>query len=298
MPVAVAGIFSWIKLRVLFNLLLLQHLDAAHILGIFPIQSKSHYAFNHAIIKGLADRGHKLTVISQFQSPSLINHSEIHFEYTNQYFIDSVTADEIKYFNSIHDMLWARKQLNEKQCSAILKLNYFQKLLRSEETPVNLLIVEAYGTQCFTLLATKLNVPLVLTSAMPVTHFHDLMIGNPYHPAIIQPPITTTTSWMNFKNHLRNVYSYILVYLGHYWHFNRNIERVTREHLNIELSSLDDLHKKVSLILLNNHFSITRRPHAPNVIDVAGIHIENPKALPPVSNVKCYCKICSIKYKK
>lgn len=77
------------------------------------------------------------------------------------------------------------------------------------------------------------------------------------------------------------------MYIGHYWQFGKNIKRVTREHLHIKLSSSDDLHKKVFIILFNDHFSKTRRP---NVIDIAGIHIKDPKALPPISNVECYFK--------
>lgn len=46
--------------------------ESAKILGLFPLPSKSHMAVNVAIVKGLAERGHEVTVVSPFPEKSEI----------------------------------------------------------------------------------------------------------------------------------------------------------------------------------------------------------------------------------
>lgn len=44
------------------------------------------------------------------------------------------------------------------------------------------------------------------------------------------------------------------------------------------------LYNKTALILLNSHPSISEpRPHVPNMIEIGGFHVDEPKALPKVS---------------
>lgn len=53
------------------------------ILGVFHIPAKSHYIVGHALMKGLAEQGHEVTVISAFKSPYPIeNYDEIYLEHS------------------------------------------------------------------------------------------------------------------------------------------------------------------------------------------------------------------------
>lgn len=57
------------KMFLLFKLLLLLHVtinESYKILGIFHTSSKSHYIAGSALMKGLAEKGHDVTVISPF----------------------------------------------------------------------------------------------------------------------------------------------------------------------------------------------------------------------------------------
>lgn len=45
------------------------------ILGVFPVPSKSHYYVGEALMQGLAERGHEVTLISPFQSSNPINNN-------------------------------------------------------------------------------------------------------------------------------------------------------------------------------------------------------------------------------
>lgn len=46
--------------------IVLQHGEALRVLGLFPHLSLSHFGFFHPIMRGLADAGHDVTVVSFF----------------------------------------------------------------------------------------------------------------------------------------------------------------------------------------------------------------------------------------
>lgn len=57
----------------------------------------------------------------------------------------------------------------------------------------------------------------------------------------------------------------------------------SRELFGPDVTAIDVLAYNTSLLLVNSHFSVNfPRPMVPNVIEVAGIHIKNPKPLPEV----------------
>lgn len=55
--------------------------DAYKILGVFPMVARSHYIVGNALMKGLADAGHEVTIISPFQEKNPIkNYKEVYLE--------------------------------------------------------------------------------------------------------------------------------------------------------------------------------------------------------------------------
>lgn len=51
------------------------------ILGVFPMMSKSHYYVGHGLMKGLAEHGHDVTMISPFKANKPIkNYTEVFIE--------------------------------------------------------------------------------------------------------------------------------------------------------------------------------------------------------------------------
>ena len=52
-------------------------------LGVLPIPSKSHYYIGHKLLKGLAEGGHDVTVISPFKEKNPIpNYKEVFLEHS------------------------------------------------------------------------------------------------------------------------------------------------------------------------------------------------------------------------
>lgn len=53
------------------------------ILCVFPLPSRSHYYVGHALMKGLAEDGHQVTIVSPFQQKKPIeNYTEVLLEHS------------------------------------------------------------------------------------------------------------------------------------------------------------------------------------------------------------------------
>lgn len=69
-----------------------------------------------------------------------------------------------------------------------------------------------------------------------------------------------------------------------------NSNPIAKKFFGEDLPDLREIAQKTSLILVNSHFSINiARPTVPNFIEVAGLHINEPKTLPEVS-VYFFCR--------
>lgn len=61
-------------------------------------------------------------------------------------------------------------------------------------------------------------------------------------------------------------------------------ELQSRRFFGPDVAPLDVLAYNTSILLVNTHFSVNSpRPFVPGIVEVAGLHIDSPQALPPVS---------------
>lgn len=69
----------------------------------------------------------------------------------------------------------------------------------------------------------------------------------------------------------------------------RNSNPAARKFFGEDLPDLRELTRRTSLLLVNSHFSTNQaRPAVPNFIEVAGVHIKEPKELPKASSVHLF----------
>lgn len=88
---------------------------------------------------------------------------------------------------------------------------------------------------------------------------------------------------MNFWERLINWFQYKYYDLKrHYWMFPI-LEKMSEEFFGIVEPRIEELDTRLSLVLVNDHFTMTQpTPLAPSVIPVAGLHIKPVKPLPKV----------------
>lgn len=68
---------------------------------------------------------------------------------------------------------------------------------------------------------------------------------------------------------------------------------ILRRRFGDDMPSVTDIAKKISLLLVNTHYSLSGpRALSPKVIEVGGVHIKEPKAIDEVSTdiILCFTK--------
>lgn len=80
-------------IKVLFVLIFFhQNVIGYKFLAVLPVTSRSHYYIGHNLMKGLAEDGHEVTVISPFkQSKPIKNYNEVFLEHSWEMFRKSNT---------------------------------------------------------------------------------------------------------------------------------------------------------------------------------------------------------------
>ncbi|XP_065204365.1 uncharacterized protein LOC135834418 [Planococcus citri] len=255
--------------------------SCAKIFGIFPTRSKSHHSINQPIVKGLAIKGHEVTIISHFKSnDNLPNYTEILLPKPLTDWVDTVAIQNIGVgdFVGIWNYIELVRMMEKSSCDDVLGSEYVRRLINSNEKTIDLILVEVYHSQCYHLLAYKLNVPLIIISPPTMLFGVDYFIGNPFYPSYL--PFFMYTTNMNFFQRVENVFYYAVLYWYQSYVFNKDMDIYAREVFKMKLPFDEELNRRTALALYNNHFSFISRPKSPNAIDIAGIHIKEPKELP------------------
>lgn len=130
-------------------------------------------------------------------------------------------------------------------------------------------------------LAQKWKIPVIGTITLPQWNYADYAIDNPRYPAYIGDEITLPNFYESFYGRLANTMNWLIrIYLWHY-----EIQPKLEKFFNDEFGSKHQMNLqelKPSLIFYNGHSSITPRPMNPNAIEIAGVHLQEPKPLPKV----------------
>ncbi|XP_065206871.1 UDP-glucosyltransferase 2-like [Planococcus citri] len=254
-------------------------IESAKILGIFIIFSKSHHSVSQPIVKGLAARGHEVTVVSHFKSSHTVpNYTEILLPEANN-FIDTIDIKSTQNYSDYYQYKKFLRELENSHCDHVLSLEFIKELIFSKEKTIDLIIGEIYFTQCYHLLAYTLNVPLILFLSPSLGEGVHYFVGNPCNPSFIPVKNTLYTTRMSFFERLDNAFQYSRNYWFQSFVINADTERYAREVFKMEPPSSEELNKKAALGFYNSHFSFIGRPMSPNAIEIGGIHIKERKKL-------------------
>lgn len=76
-------------------------IGAYKILGIFPAPSKSHYFIGQALLEGLAEDGHEVTIVSPFKMENPpANYAQIFIEKSYDNFVQGIFAANLSFYLS------------------------------------------------------------------------------------------------------------------------------------------------------------------------------------------------------
>lgn len=163
-------------------------------------------------------------------------------------------------------------------CKKVLNDQRVLNLLNEE---FDLVIGEIFGADCLSYFAHKLKVPQIAWVTSTALPWSTDRVGLPDNPSYIPNYFMDYPAEMNFWQRVYN--SIILLWSKTAYHFYSDIpsQRLAEAALNCSLPPMDEVSRQTALVLVNSHYSLAQsRPFPPNVVEVGGIHIREPKALP------------------
>ncbi|KYN31800.1 UDP-glucuronosyltransferase 1-9 [Trachymyrmex septentrionalis] len=265
------------SLSVLFVILAFDQIASSYrILGLFPLNGKSHWMMQEALMKELARRGHQVDVVSPFpQKKPIPNYKDISLKGSTPEVTNNMTATEALSFSTPSIALLV-EIIGFRTC-ALFNHPKIQELIKNppQDPPYDIVILEMFAAPCYMAFGRHLKVPMVGTVA---SAFHDWlseMSANPMNPSYIPSLFTEHNQDMNFKERLTNFL--LMHYLSWEFHYYTNKQlKLVNEHFGMNLPHITDLYNDVSLYLVNSHHSLNGiRPMTTNVIEVGGLHLSD-----------------------
>lgn len=154
-----------------------------------------------------------------------------------------------------------------------------QQLLKSNAT-FDIIIMEEFLAASLMGLSYYYKAPLVFLSTQGAMVWNNDLFGNPSPSSYIPNIFSSYTSYMNFFQRIHNMLIDNMEYLYRHLIYYPREDKILHQYLP-DAPHLYDIIYNGSLILLNSHIAYRDPvPLLPNMIEVGGYHIAQPKKLP------------------
>ncbi|XP_017471788.1 PREDICTED: UDP-glucuronosyltransferase 1-1-like [Rhagoletis zephyria] len=251
------------------------------ILGLFPHPGISHFHFFHPIMRGLAEKGHDVTVISHFPDKSppvryrdlpLTNHETL----TNS--VDLKAFENRHFYNKFEEFLmlynWGKDA-----CNHTLRSDALAQVLRQRQH-FDVIIMEQFNSDCMVAVAHQLKAPFIALSSCAMMPWHYERMGVPMIPSSIPTLFMGQSESMSFVYRLGNWFIFHSMRLLYDFITTPTIDAMVQYKFGHDLPSVAELAKQTSAYFVNQHFSLSGvKPLPPSVVELGGIHIQKAKPL-------------------
>uniref|UniRef100_A0A182M8S5 UDP-glucuronosyltransferase n=1 Tax=Anopheles culicifacies TaxID=139723 RepID=A0A182M8S5_9DIPT len=257
--------------------------EGAKILAVFPTSARSHYIVGSALMKELARRGHEVTVINAFpQNKPLKNYRDIDVSGSDE-FVKELVPNLFEMADlGVWDSITLTNKFGQMLANYTLVHPNVKKLIASDEK-FDLVIMESFLNDAHLGFVHHFKAPCVAFSTFGASRWTNDMVGTPSPISYVPHPFLSFTDRMSFVQRIGNMLMTIMdSVLGHILDFP--VQSAMYEAAFPDPKPpLEHLRRHaVSLVLLNNHFSLSYpRPYVPNMIEVGGMHVNRkPNPLP------------------
>lgn len=167
------------------------------------------------------------------------------------------------------------------ECSHALNSQAIEKILeQGRNESFDLVIVEQFNSDCMLGVAHQLNAPVIGLSCCNIMPWHFARMGLPYEPGLYPTTFCEGTDEMPFHKRLSNWFTFVYMNVMYRQIAERHTNKLLRRRFGDDFPDLDSLTRKVSMIFVNQHYSLSGAKHlSPNVIELGGIHIGKTKPL-------------------
>ena len=150
-----------------------------------------------------------------------------------------------------------------------------KNLLNSADAQFDVVIMEVFLNEAMLGIAHHLNAPVIGYGTFGATLWTCQMVGSPSPSSYVPHPMSGLTDKMNFLQRLQNTFSTAVEYIYMHLVYLPAQEKIYNDLFPNAEKTLGQLISNVSMVLLNNHFSLNfPRPYVPNMIEVGGIHLK------------------------
>jgi glucuronosyltransferase len=246
--------------------------NAARILAIFSIGSKSHFISALPIVEALAEKGHVVTLLSPFQLKKSSTRQVYVKEWADlmeEYKMDFFAMHKENSFTQMATLFIQWSSINEIMYDSLMNHPEIQNVIK--ERNVDLLLIDGYSELPLPL-ADLLQVPVVghYSSAGLMGLFNKMGISSDF--ASIPAGLTDYTDDMNFLQRVANTISAKIFTAVMDYFFTGAIDKIHKRNYP-NARSVFDMAKYMSLVLVNSHPTTAwQRSLPPNVIPVGSVH--------------------------
>ncbi|XP_058833855.1 UDP-glycosyltransferase UGT5-like [Topomyia yanbarensis] len=245
------------------------------ILGILPTGGRSHDIIGAAFMRALAAAGHEVTIITPYPAKNPPpNYHQI--ELTGM--LELKKQNEVNMFDYQGSgplaftimLIILYEMFPAITCEYVLKHPNVVNLLNSNEK-FDAVLVETFISESLYGFAQHFNAPLITFSAFGNSMWTADLVGAPL------PLSELVHFWDRF---LYTVFDY--VDKAYYkWRYLPAQKRLYDSAFPNAKLSFEQQLRNVSLVFLNQHFSVNvPMPYPPNMVEVGGIQVDDPKPLP------------------
>jgi glucuronosyltransferase len=238
---------------------------------------------SEVLMKGLASSGHEVVVISHFPQKTLIpNYTDISLVGSMPNVVSTVALDEIA-TGFVYTTMKFIFELGVTGCEKTLSYPPVLKLISSEEK-FDLVITELFNTDCYVGFAHKFQVPFISITTTSYIPWGQERFANPENPSYVGNLLLGYSDRMSFVERMVNTMYLKISYWAYHYFSDVPSQEIARKYFGQSLPPLADIVRNTSLLLINRHFSISKpAPNLPVVVEVGGLHVQEPKKLPEVS---------------
>ncbi|NP_001040425.1 antennal-enriched UDP-glycosyltransferase precursor [Bombyx mori] len=270
---------------IVYFVAILQEIQAARILGVFPIPSISHQVVFRRLTLELHKRGHELVVVTTDpvfktgQAPANYTEIDVH-DVSYSAWRDGFMKTSKGNANDLYEQIAIALNLGIDLLELQMKNKEVQALLRKrKEKKFDLLLLEACIRPTM-VLTHVFDAPAILISSFGGVEYISKMMGVPTHPILYPPPLHQRLYNLTFLEKIGEIYThYYMEYL--FWRSESQEDEMAKRLFGPNTPTIRETQKNVQMALLNVHaIWEENRPVPPNVIYIGGIHQNPEKNLP------------------
>lgn len=272
-------------------LLLTHHVFADKILAIVSMPLGSHYMAFRTLFHELAIRGHNVTVINNFPDknppPNLKFvhlHSVAKGPSLSLEFYETIDASYMHWFNIYRHIALTGKN-NRVDCETLFTSEGAKAHL-AEGRDYDVIFVEQFMGDCGLAYAlAHYEAPIIGISSHVLLPFAYPRFGIPFDPAADAFYFSNSGPNPSLLQKVETTLVNLFFTTVGRWYFHSCIYEAFDKHMpNLKLDIEKEAKTRMKMMFSYQHFSVTgARPLAPQLLEIAGIHVAEPKTVPEVS---------------